>query len=103
MAVLLLSEDPLYSALSGNRHLQRLHSKPKNWSIKTNSRCCDGLESSDFWAEAAMCGFAISAASEAIAVLANFFFVAMSYGFTNTRGELALSGFCVQFCTRLTV
>jgi hypothetical protein len=50
-----------------------------------------------------MRGFAISAATDAIAALANFFLVAMSYGFTNTRGELPLSGFSVQFRTRLTV
>jgi hypothetical protein len=78
MAVLLLSEDPLCSALSGNRHLQRLHSKPKNWSIRTNSRCCDGALANDFWAEAAMRGFAISAATDAIAALANFFLVAIT-------------------------
>jgi hypothetical protein len=72
MAMLLLSEDPLNTALSGNLHLQRLHSKPLNKSISTNSRCRDA-----FKAEAAMRGFVISAATEAIAVLANFFFVAM--------------------------
>jgi hypothetical protein len=49
-----------------------------------------------------MRGFAISAATEAIAISANFFFVAMSYGFTNTRGGLALSGFSVRCCTLLT-
>jgi hypothetical protein len=78
MAMLLLSEDPLGTALSGNLHLQRLHSKPLNKSISTNSRCCDALEPSAFKTDAAMRGFVISAATEAIAALANFLLVAIS-------------------------
>jgi hypothetical protein len=88
MAMLLLSEDPLGTELSGKLHLQRLHSKPSNKFISTSSRCCDALEPSAFKTDAAMRGFAISAATEAAAALANFFFVGMSYGFTNSREGL---------------